>query len=48
MEVFNDLIMQSFESYSPFSRSKTDTPTLLTSCIKKINCFGETKVVDDN
>lgn len=39
-EVFNDLIMQSFENYSPFSRSKTDTPTLLASCIKKIQGFN--------
>ncbi len=40
--------MQSFESFSPFSRSKTDTPALLTSCIKKINGFGYSKVVDDH
>ena len=40
--------MQSFESYSPFSRSKTDKPALLTNCIKKINCFGDSKAVDDN
>lgn len=36
-EDFNDLIMHSFDAFSPFSRSKTDNPINLISKIAKIN-----------
>jgi hypothetical protein len=40
-EVFNDLIMQSFDAFSPYSRSKTDKPDTLARHIQKITLSGE-------
>jgi hypothetical protein len=47
-EVFNDLIMQSFDAFSPFARSKTDNPDTLTRYLHRISLHEDRTLSEEH
>ena len=47
-EGFNDLLMQSFHAFSPFSRSKTDNPINLARQIAEIDLMKDERIGEEN